>query len=299
MDQDTSAISQPSGYLVSQDGECTTRNSEHVAESGATVTFLLRKPEVFDNNETIQKYIGEGKARLVKGDALVKDDVRRAWAESSAGDDGAPVELLIFTVGELGFLSWEFFHELNGHPGPTNGKFHITKGFLISPENLITQAILNVLETLPASQPKIIAISSIGVTAASRKALTFFLWALYGYLLPQAHRDKRGAEQIYAHIAGFSWDTKDNVGPDILEENWMARVPPQGQYKNLVIIRPAMLTDGPSLADKHPEKEAYRVQDDDVSGAYTISRRDVSHFLVEKVVKHWDSWSGRRVSIAY
>ena len=158
---------------------------------------------------------------------------------------------------------------------------------------------LNVLETLPASQPKIITISSTGVTAAARKALPFFLWVLYGYLIPQPHRDKRGAEQIYAHIAGFSWDTKDNVGPDILEENWTARVPPQGQYKNLVIIRPAMLTDGPSLADKHPEKEAYRVQDDDVSGAYTISRRDVSHFLVEKVVKHWDSWSGRRVSIAY
>lgn len=158
---------------------------------------------------------------------------------------------------------------------------------------------LNVLETLPPSQPKIITISSTGVTAASRKALPLFRWALYGYLIPQPHRDKRGAEQIYAHIAGFPWDTRDNVGSEILEENWMARVPPEGQYKNLVVIRPAMLTDDPSLADKHPEKQAYRVQDGDLSSAHTVSRKDVAHFLVEKVVKHWDEWAGRRVSIAY
>lgn len=158
---------------------------------------------------------------------------------------------------------------------------------------------LNVLETLPPSQPKIITISSTGVTATSRKALPLLLWALYGYLIPQLHRDKRGAEQIYAHIAGFSWDTRDNVGPEILEENWVARVPPEGQYKNLVVIRAAMLTDGPSLADKHPEKQAYRVQDGDLGSAYTVSRKDVAHFLVEKVVKHWDEWAGRRVSIAY
>ncbi|KAG0691786.1 hypothetical protein DFH29DRAFT_883725, partial [Suillus ampliporus] len=52
---------------------------------GATVTFLLRSPGVFDQDETIQNYVKEGKARLVQGDALVKNDVRRAWSEASNG----------------------------------------------------------------------------------------------------------------------------------------------------------------------------------------------------------------------
>ncbi|KAL4064838.1 hypothetical protein V8B97DRAFT_1207238 [Scleroderma yunnanense] len=250
-------------------------------DSGATVTFLLRKPQIFDNDENIQKYVKDGKARLVTGDALIKDDVSRAWAEASSGDDGKSVDLLIFTLGAR------------------SATFHITKGFLISPANLVTQAILNVFETVPPSHPNIIAISPTGVTTTARKALPWLIRGFVGYFIPQPYRDKRGAEQIYARVAGFSWDTKDNVGPDILAENWTTRVPAEGQYKNIVIIRAALLTNGPSRAEKHPEKQAYRVQDDDVSNAYTVSRKDVAHFLVEKVVKHWDEWAGRRVSIAY
>lgn len=67
---------------------------------GATVTFLLRKPSVFDNDETIQKYVRSGKARLVQGDALVKTDVKRVW-HAAQGDDHKPVDFLIFTVGKL------------------------------------------------------------------------------------------------------------------------------------------------------------------------------------------------------
>ncbi|KAF8834785.1 hypothetical protein BDN67DRAFT_1006022 [Paxillus ammoniavirescens] len=73
-------------------------SSIRLLDSGATVTFLLRKVEVFDGNETIQKYVEQGKARLVQGDALIKDDVQRAWDEAAKGDD-KPVDLLLFTVG--------------------------------------------------------------------------------------------------------------------------------------------------------------------------------------------------------
>lgn len=88
---------------MSHNEEYTICNSEYALDLGATVTFLLRKPQIFDNDESIQKYVRDGKARLVTGDALVKDDVRRAWAEASIGDDGNPVELLLFTLGKLGF----------------------------------------------------------------------------------------------------------------------------------------------------------------------------------------------------
>lgn len=55
---------------------------------------------MFDNDETIQKYIRAGKARLAQGDALVKEDVKRAWVVAQ-GDDAKPVDFLIFTVGKL------------------------------------------------------------------------------------------------------------------------------------------------------------------------------------------------------
>lgn len=56
--------------------------------------------EAFDNDETIQRYIEKGKARLVKGDVLIKDDVQRAWDEAAKGDDNKPVDLLVFSVGK-------------------------------------------------------------------------------------------------------------------------------------------------------------------------------------------------------
>jgi hypothetical protein len=64
--------------------------------AGATVTFLLRSPAVFEKDEAIQKYIKEGKARLVKGDGLVKYEVKHGWDKAQ---ETGPIDLLIFTVG--------------------------------------------------------------------------------------------------------------------------------------------------------------------------------------------------------
>lgn len=70
-------------------------------ESGATVTFLLRSPAVFDADKVIQEYVKSGKARLIKGDALVQEDVKRVWEEAAAGEGEPVVDLLVFTVGAL------------------------------------------------------------------------------------------------------------------------------------------------------------------------------------------------------
>ncbi|KIJ16659.1 hypothetical protein PAXINDRAFT_74801, partial [Paxillus involutus ATCC 200175] len=141
-------------------------SSIRLLDSGATVTFLLRKVEVFDGDETIQRYLEQGKARLVQGDALIKDDVQRAWDEAAKGDD-TPVDLLLFTVGIV---------------GSPNATFDLRKGMLISPPNLVTQALLNVFETTPPSDPKFIAITSTGATEESHRALPLLLRMVYGYL---------------------------------------------------------------------------------------------------------------------
>lgn len=60
------------------------------------MTFLLRSPATFDDDESIQKYVKSEKARLVKGDGLVLADVRNVWAAASSD---RPVDVLLFTVG--------------------------------------------------------------------------------------------------------------------------------------------------------------------------------------------------------
>ncbi|KAG1742654.1 permease for cytosine/purines, uracil, thiamine, allantoin-domain-containing protein [Suillus paluster] len=135
-------------------------------------------------NETIQNYVKKGKARLVQGDALVKSDVRQAWSEAQ-GSDSEPtqVDFLIFTV--------------SGTP-----HFSLAKCFTINPPNLVTQSLLNVLETLPSPQPKIITISSAGLMRASHKSVPLPLKPLYNYLLTLPHRDKCGAEEVVAYSTG-------------------------------------------------------------------------------------------------
>ena len=68
-------------------------------DKGATVTFLLRNPAVFDTDEVIQPRVRSGKARLVKGDALNIEDVARGWAEAQAATDKRHVDFVLFTVG--------------------------------------------------------------------------------------------------------------------------------------------------------------------------------------------------------
>jgi hypothetical protein len=60
---------------------------------------LLRFPSIFDADVTIQKYVNVGKARLIKGDALIKDDVKKAWVEAAKGEGEEKVDILLFTVG--------------------------------------------------------------------------------------------------------------------------------------------------------------------------------------------------------
>ncbi|TFK36425.1 hypothetical protein BDQ12DRAFT_686871 [Crucibulum laeve] len=254
--------------------------------SGATVTFLLRSPSVFNKDETIQPYIKSGKARLVKGDALVIEDVRRSWEE--AGKDGK-VDVLLFTVG--------------GTP-----KFTITKGFVIDPVNLVTQSLLNALITLPKDEPepRIVTISSIGLSRTSHAALPLPLKPLYGYLLQVPHKDKLGAERVISHVAGWTWNTKEDgePGEEIMgSDDWTKRegLPSNGSLKKILVVCPALLTDGECLAEKEDKKSgkpAYRVLAGELRG-WTVSRKDVAHFVADAVLNHWDEFENKQVSIAY
>ncbi|KAH8114162.1 hypothetical protein DFH11DRAFT_1596224 [Phellopilus nigrolimitatus] len=281
-------------------------------EHGATVTFLLRNKSCFDADETIQQYVRSGKARLVSGDALKEEDVRKAWAVADEGDDGS-VDTVFFSVGRR-FPPLYNISRLNlSLPGGTPN-FSITKGFYINPPDLCAHSMLNVLSVFPRAaspQPRLVLISSTGLGRTAHAAVPFALKPLYGILLPGPHRDKLGMERAIAHAAGFAWPAADGE-PDaeILPEGWQAHVG-EGWLKSVLVVRPALLTDGVCKGDASAEACAckgdapagagvpYRVDSEEMKGQYTVSRQDVAHFVAERALADWSEWEGKIVRIAY
>lgn len=252
-------------------------------DTGSTVTFLLRSATAFDDDEVIQKYVKSGKARLIQGDALVPADVKNAWAAASMD---RPVDLLLFTVGFTG-----------------NPKFHPIKGLMMSTPNLVTQCLLNVLCEMPKTDPlpKIITLSTSGVSRSSRSQVPFALNIFYGYLISQPLRDKLGMERVIYHCAGWNWNPKDGEPKeDIVGTGWQERegLPAPGQLKNAMVLRPAMLSDGECIADSGKAGPPYRAGEGEVKG-WSVSRKDVAHFIFDAVTNHWDKYGNKQVSIAY
>ncbi|KAK7455292.1 hypothetical protein VKT23_011165 [Stygiomarasmius scandens] len=266
-------------------------SSVRLLDAGWNVTFLLRNPSVFDADETIQEYIKSGKAILVKGDALVEQDVKRAWEEAASHGPEGKVDLLLFTVGGTPNIS-------------------IRRGLYIIPDNLVTQSLLNVLRTMPPTSkqplPKIITVSSAGLTKASYKSLPLLLKPVYS-LLVNAFKDKVGAECIMSHVCNWDWNPADGEPEEnILPKGWqdLPGLPAKGSLSDVaLVIRPVLLTDGECVAEKgeRGNEPPYRVQDvnDGEIGGWTVSRKDVAHFVAQAVTERWDEFKGKRVNVAY
>ncbi|KAE9394885.1 hypothetical protein BT96DRAFT_923223, partial [Gymnopus androsaceus JB14] len=249
------------------------------------VTFMLRSPSVFDSDEIIRSYVKSGQAHLIKGDALVENDVKRAWDEALTH---GPVDFVLSSVGLMTTL------------GTTPSSFSFRKGFITTPADLVTQAVLNILCTMPKQppQPKLITISSSGLTHSGHADLPMLLKPLY-LALGVPHKDKLGAERAIAYCAGWKWDTEtDGPGDDFIGEGWKERegLPAAGTLKGVLVIRPALLTDGNCLADS--KKDAYRVKEEEIGG-WTVSRKDVGHFVADAVLNRWNEFSDKIVNIAY
>ncbi len=67
-------------------------------ERGATVTYLLRKTSVFDEDAQVQAYIKSGKAHLVSGDGLKAEDIAKAWQAALDAGNGK-IDYVVFSIG--------------------------------------------------------------------------------------------------------------------------------------------------------------------------------------------------------
>jgi len=268
-------------------------------KTGATVTFLLRNPAMFDADTAMQPYLASGQVRRVKGDGLVKDDVARAWAE--AARERSKIDYLIFTVG--------------GKPRFAG----LSRGFVIDPPNLVTQCLLNALSTIPSSlpqQPRILVITAAGITPTSHASLPFVVKPLFKHFVAVPHADKLGAEKVLHYLtAGLpSWNPSTDGEPpaEVLPSGWertTGGLPQPGTLQHVMILRPSILTDGESLGDKYDvednrakgkkTKTTYRVSAEGDLGGYTVSRKDVAHFVADVVLNRWDTFENKIVNISY
>jgi len=259
---------------------------------GASVTFLLRSPSSLEADPVISPYINSGKVHLVKGDALNLVDVAKGWEEALRAGNGY-IDLALFTVGG----------------GPGQATFHIFKGLVLDPPDLVTHCFLNLVRTIPPSlrspssaQPRIVAISSIGITSVGYKKLPIILKPVFSYMLTSIQDDKLGAETIVAHYVGR--DFPDPAKPEVLKSTWKEEegVMERGSYKKIVVVRPTMLTDSECQGDKIAAagKAPYKLGEDDVTG-WSISRKDIAHFVAEELTKdeEWEKWEGKCAAISY
>ncbi|KAF9077518.1 hypothetical protein BDP27DRAFT_472482 [Rhodocollybia butyracea] len=211
---------------------------------------------------------------------MVQSDVKHAWDQASTRGD---VDLLLFTLGGL--------------PG-----FSLTKGVYQSPANLVTESLLNALCTMPTqvSPPKLVVVSSTGITHSSHAALPLPLKAFYGQILAAPHKDKFGVERVVAHCAGWKWDDGE-PSDEIIGKGWLRRegLPTKGTLKESLLIKAALLTDRECKAEKGGKKPGYRVKEQQLDGAWTVSRKDVAHFIATAVLSRWNEFSDKCVSIAY
>ncbi|OSD08242.1 hypothetical protein PYCCODRAFT_1441226 [Trametes coccinea BRFM310] len=261
-------------------------------EQGATVTFLLRRTNVFENDEQMQRYVKSGQATLVCGDGLKLEDVQKGWEAALEAGNGS-IDVVLFTIGGV----------------PT---FQLTKGFVLNPPDLCTRSLLNLFRTIPsllrdpASQPRFIIVTSRGITPSSHKTLPFALKGFYGTFLAGPHADKLGAERVLAHVMGRPWDAKTadgKVRETVLPTDWHALpgLPARGELKRVVIVRPALLTDGECHGDEAEKtgKAPYKAIAGEIDGGYTVSRRDTAHFIVNGALKDWEKWQGKGVVLVY
>ncbi|PVG04668.1 hypothetical protein CPB86DRAFT_777947 [Serendipita vermifera] len=247
--------------------------SQKMLARGDTVTLLLRNTTAIENDESFKPYIASGKARLVKGDATSHNDVSAAWKVAT---QDAPVDLVMFTLGAV------------------TGTFSLTKGVIMNPPDLCTSALLILSKVISESQPtapKIVILSSTGLTPESKRVLPLPLRPLYGWLLHNAHADKRGLESVLFHAMGKEYEQGQIPGEPILKADWKKELPAEGWAKHAVVIRAALLTDG-------RESGVYQATVGD-RYAWFISRRDVAHFIVEELTPNWEKYDGNIVTIGY
>lgn len=112
-----------------------------------------------------------------------------------------------------------------------------------------------------------------------------------------------GAERLISYCAGWEWNTKDDgePGEELMGADWTSRpgLPAPASLHRVLVVRPALLTDGECLADKPGRKgPPYRASEQDLGG-WTVSRKDVAHFIADTILNRWEEFENKCIRVGY
>lgn len=180
--------------------------------------------------------------------------------------------------------------------------FNNIQGLTTNPPNLLTKAILNVLCAIPDSvpRPKLIATTSVRVTKGSSFPDMFASRPMDTFHLRKLRLDELGLERVLAHGSGRQWDDtepRDKI-TTVDGIKWQDRKGlPLFASLEVLVIRPE-----PSVALWDEIMENSGGNSNDVGGSqlsepYTVSKEEVAHFIAETVVKNWNQYKGKVVTV--
>lgn len=170
--------------------------------------------------------------------------------------------------------------------------------------DISTRCLQNVLCTMPQHAgvplPKIIVLSTTGVSRKARQKTPLMHRPLYGYLIQQQMADKLGMERVIAHCAGWTWTDEEPMA-EIMGEGWKQRkgLPAPGTLTEAVVLRASLLTDGECTAEGKSDNALPYHAVEGLDGGATISRKDVGHFIFEAVTKQWKKYANKQISVSY
>ena len=151
---------------------------------------------------------------------------------------------------------------------------------------------------------KLITVTSNGFTKKSYNALPFILRPFYKYILAIPRQDKRATEHLISQCAtnseSYECDAEEVAELEkagALAPNWKESLS-QDKWLDAVVVRPSILTDGKSLCEIQGAK-AIRTGPEDLCGTWNVSRRDVGWFIARMVVKDYNTWNGRAITVSY
>jgi hypothetical protein len=165
-----------------------------------------------------------------------------------------------------------------------------------------------------STPPRVIIITSNGVTKKSHRALPGMMKIISNVLLTDAFRDKRAAEHLLASAISSSGadfgcseeEVKELEKVGLLEVGWKELTKPIIGVEALV-VRPSRLVDGECLAEaaaadaksKKATKTSmkkdgppFRTGPEDLPGAWKVSRKDVAWFIAKVVMTDGDAGAG-------
>ncbi|KAF8717335.1 hypothetical protein RHS02_09560, partial [Rhizoctonia solani] len=302
-------------------------------------TFLVpfNESETWKSDPQLRSYIASKTALIQTGDAKNVDDVQRAWHVAEMGIDSecSGIEAVIISdvPDQLSSLKSTGAEELlailkcfPAYPYPTFKMCREAFAYSVKSRASYHQQRLAPLQ-MPRSpsyssrSPRLILVSPsrslkrLHSSARGSKEEQAIAWATGKKMSSSANLASPGSASMEpgtpihadSHSIHSSYSTQLTLSKtgSLFPEEQQATGTRGGWLdpKHALIIRPAVLMRRRCRGDETGSSTPYRIQEEftlrDRGGGWTISKRDVAHFIVAKALDDWAAWGGRKVRIAY